>query len=240
VRGTQYDNVVTIPEGMTSWQIAGLLREKLDLDSAAFARLVYDQDFIHDLGLTVPSLEGYLFPSTYRFPYDYPPEKIAAQMVISGTKMYQEILGTSPLGARYSRHQVLTMASIVEKETGLPEERGLVAGVFYNRLKRHMPLGADPTVRFAVRKFTAPLTKSDLAVESPYNTRRFPNLPPAPICNPGLAAIYAALFPAETEALYFVAMDDGSGAHFFTTNMEAHNACKKKAARNRQQRTMAY
>jgi UPF0755 protein len=233
VHGSQFDNVVTIPEGLTAWQIAGLVQGRIDLDSAKFVSLIYDQNFIRDLGLTVPTLEGYLFPSTYRFPWDWGPEKVIAQMVISGNKLFKDIQATSPLAATFSRHQVLTVASIVEKETGLPEERPLVAGVFFNRLRRHMPLGADPTVRYALRKLTGPLTKRDLAVESPYNTRRFASLPPGPICNPGMAAIYATLFPTETEALFFVAMDDGSGAHFFNnTNME-HDQDKARAAKNR-------
>ena len=132
-----------------------------------------------------------------------------------------------------SWHKVLTLASVVEEETGIPEERPLIAGVFHNRLRIGMPLGADPTVRFIFKNLTGPIYKSQLNSDNPYNTRKFKGLMPGPISNPGRKAIEAALYPANTEALYFVAKDDGSMTHFFSKNLADHNKYKDVAAKNR-------
>jgi UPF0755 protein len=130
----------------------------------------------------------------------------------------------------------VTLASIVEKEAGVPSERPLIAGVFYNRLLQNWSLGADPTVRFVLRKLTGPITVKDLNVNSPYNTRRFTGLPPGPICNPGKGALLAALNPANTEMMFFVAKDNGSRQHFFSKNNTEHIRYKSVAAENRKNR----
>jgi len=125
------------------------------------------------------------------------------------------------------------MASIIEGEAMVAHERPLIAGVFYNRLKESMPLGADPTVRFALRKYREPLTRSDLSIESPYNTRIHKDLPPGPVGNPGAASICAAIHPEATEMLYFVAKYDGSKEHYFTSTNSEHLKKKRLARKNR-------
>ncbi|GBU26241.1 aminodeoxychorismate lyase [Fibrobacteria bacterium R8-3-H12] len=125
------------------------------------------------------------------------------------------------------------MASVVEEEAAVPQEQVQIAGVFLNRLRIGMPLGADPTVRFIFRNLTGPIYKSQLESNNPYNTRKFAGLMPGPISNPGRAAIEATLFPAQTESLFFVAKDDGSRGHFFSKTLSQHNSYKNTAAKNR-------
>jgi UPF0755 protein len=125
-----------------------------------------------------------------------------------------------------TKREIIILASIVEKEAVLAEERPRIAGVFYNRLALRQPLGADPTVRYALKKFSGPLTFADLNVASPYNTRRFTGLPPGPICSPGRASLIAAMSPMRTNELYFVARWDGSGAHEFSVTNEEHSRKK--------------
>jgi hypothetical protein len=134
---------------------------------------------------------------------------------------------------KYGVHGLVTLASIVEKEAAVRREQRRIAGVFHNRLRKGWSLGADPTVRFAVRKMTATLRKGDLAVNSPYNTRRFTGLPPGPICSPGEAALRATLNPETTRMMFFVAKDDGSRQHFFTETYADHIKYKDIAAENR-------
>ena len=227
---------VTIPEGRASWEIPAYLQKAYpDLSADRWNKLVQDPKFARSLGIEANSLEGYLLPDTYPFPIDADEETILKQMVAANLKVRDEMQKKpgsmwSTLG---SWHKVLTLASVVEEETGIPEERPLIAGVFHNRLRIGMPLGADPTVRFIFRNLTGPIYKSQLNSNSPYNTRKFKGLMPGPISNPGRKAIEAALFPAKTEALYFVAKDDGSMTHFFSSNLSDHNRYKDVAAKNR-------
>src|SRR5690606_12383156 len=141
-----------------------------------------------------------------------------------------------PMYAKYGRHGWVTLASIVEEEAAVASEQDLIAGVFYNRLVQGWSLGADPTVRFAVRKPTGPLYVSDLNSNSPYNTRKFPGLPPGPICSPGRGALRSSLNPMATDKMYFVAKDDGTREHFFSVDNSAHVRYKDVAATNRRKR----
>ena len=227
---------VTIPEGRASWEIPAYLQKAYpDLSADRWNKLVQDPKFARSLGIEANSLEGYLLPDTYPFPIDADEETILKQMVAANLKVRDEMQKKS--GSMWnmlgSWHKVLTLASVVEEETGIPEERPLIAGVFHNRLRIGMPLGADPTVRFIFKNLTGPIYKSQLNSDSPYNTRKFKGLMPGPISNPGRKAIEAALFPAKTEALYFVAKDDGSMTHFFSKNLSDHNRYKDVAAKNR-------
>jgi UPF0755 protein len=227
---------VTIPEGWASWEIFAVYKDHFpDLDSARWDSLVNNPDFASELEVPATNLEGWLFPDTYPIPLQSSEKAILTQMV-RATKQVLESLDAGP-SSKFSTlggwQQVLTLASIVEEETGKADERAHVAGVFHNRLRQGIPLGADPTVRFIFRNLTGPIFKSQLASESPYNTRRFAGLPPGPISNPGKRAIDAALHPMETEDLYFVAKDDGSGVHFFAKTLQQHNEFKDAAARNR-------
>lgn len=227
---------MTIPEGRASWEIPAYLKKAFpNLDEDRWNKLVQDPKFAQSLGLEAKTLEGYLLPDTYPFAMDANEETILKQMVAANLKLRDEMLSKpqamwKTLG---TWHRVLTLASVVEEETGIPEERPLIAGVFHNRLRIGMPLGADPTVRFIFKNLTGPIYKSQLNSDSPYNTRKFKGLMPGPISNPGRKAIYAALNPAKTEALYFVAKDDGSMTHFFSSTLADHNKYKDVAARNR-------
>ncbi|MDO4946287.1 MAG: endolytic transglycosylase MltG [Fibrobacter sp.] len=227
---------VTIPEGRASWEIPAYLKKAFpNLDEDRWNKLVQDPKFAQSLGIEAKTLEGYLLPDTYPFAMDANEETILKQMVAANLKLRDEMLSKpqamwKTLG---TWHRVLTLASVVEEETGIPEERPLIAGVFHNRLRIGMPLGADPTVRFIFKNLTGPIYKSQLNSDSPYNTRKFKGLMPGPISNPGRKAIYAALNPAKTEALYFVAKDDGSMTHFFSSTLADHNKYKDVAARNR-------
>ncbi|MCK9182114.1 MAG: endolytic transglycosylase MltG [Fibrobacteraceae bacterium] len=230
---------VTIPEGRASWEMPAYFRKAFpEFDSTKWEILVHDSAFAKELGVKAPNLEGYLLPETYAVPYGSSEKNIASLMVKANLALESECEERdSPIWKELgSWHRVLTLASIVEEETGKTDERALIAGVFLNRLRQGIPLGADPTVRFIYRNLTGPIYKSQLDSDSPYNTRKFKGLMPGPISNPGKKAIEAALFPQNTDALYFVAKDDGSGTHFFSKSLKDHDKFRLKAAENRGER----
>lgn len=216
----------TINEGLTVEQTAERISQVMSIDTSQFNRLCYDTAFIKELGLSVFSLEGYLFPDTYRFPKDVGVRVIIRKMVQCFDNIYSSLQADTSIISRYNRHQIVTIASIVEKEATVAWERARIAGVFHNRLKLGYPLGADPTVRYVLRKFSGPLKVSELNSSSPYNTRKYTGLPPGPICSPGKAALQAAIAPADTRDLYFVAKWDGSGEHDFSKTNEEHTRKK--------------
>jgi UPF0755 protein len=218
-RGDIYFHVVTIPEGYTMFDIAKAM-EDAGLGSAAdFVKVAQTRtDLIADVAPEAKSLEGYLFPNTYEFTRTQSLEEMAATMVHQFRQVAQQ------MGLNSDVQRTVTMASIVEKESAVPEERPVVAGVYYNRLARRMALDADPSVIYALLlagAYTGSLHHADLAVNSPYNTYRFPGLPPGPIGNPGQSALQAALHPASTPFLYFVS--DGNGHHRFARSLDEHN-----------------
>jgi UPF0755 protein len=220
VRGDIYFHVVTIPEGYTMFDIAKAI-EDAGLGSAAdFLHIAETRtQLISDLAPQAKSLEGYLFPNTYQFTRTQNLEEMAAVMVHQFRQVAQQVglvSGDVP--------KVVTMASIIEKETAAPEERARVASVYYNRLAQKMALDADPSVIYAELlqgTYQGSLHHDDLAVNSPYNTYRFPGLPPGPIGNPGRSALEAALRPESTKFLYFVS--DGNGHHRFATTLAEHD-----------------
>ena len=222
-RGDIYFHVVTIPEGYTMFDVAKAI-EGAGLGSADdFLHIAETQtQLISDLAPEAKSLEGYLFPETYEFTRTQSLEEMATEMVRQFRQVAQQI-GLAPGGSDVDVQKVVTMASIVEKETAVPEERPRVANVYYNRLARRMALDADPSVIYAEMlegTYQGSLHHEDLAVKSPYNTYRFPGLPPGPIANPGRSALEAALHPASTKFLYFVS--DGNGHHRFAATLEEH------------------
>jgi UPF0755 protein len=222
-RGDIYFHLVTIPEGYTIFDIAKAM-EAAGLGSASdFLRMAETQtQLISDLAPGAKSLEGYLFPNTYQFTRTQSLGEMAAEMVHQFRQVAQQIGLTAAMNPDVAK--VVTMASIVEKETAAAEERPLVAGVYYNRLDRRMALDADPSVIYAellAGTYQGSLHHADLAVNSPYNTYRFPGLPPGPIGNPGKSALQAALHPESTKYLYFVS--DGNGHHRFARSLEEHN-----------------
>jgi UPF0755 protein len=226
-RGDIYFHEVTIPEGYTMFDIAKAM-EDAGLGSATdFLHIAETQtQLISDLAPNAKSLEGYLFPNTYQFTRTQSLEEMAAMMVHQFRQVAQEIglNRAQNSGLNSDVPKVVTMASIIEKETASPEERHRVASVYYNRLAQNMALDADPSVIYAellTGTYQGSLHHADMAVNSPYNTYRFPGLPPGPIGNPGKSALEAALHPDDTNFLYFVS--DGNGHHRFARNIEEHN-----------------
>ncbi|MBD3241817.1 MAG: endolytic transglycosylase MltG, partial [Chitinivibrionales bacterium] len=210
---------VTIPEGLTLEQTAAVVGAVFAVDSASFVAACADTQLLRRLGLAAETLEGYLFPDTYRFPPDVTAKDVVHRMVAEFLAQYAKVEIDSAVGERLSRHEIVTLASIVEREATVASEQGRIAGVFHNRLRLGYPLGADPTVRYALRKFEGPLRVSELNSRNPYNTRVHRGLPPGPICSPGFGALQAAAKPMNTKDLYFVAKWDGSGEHDFSRTL---------------------
>ncbi len=232
--GKVYYHSVTIPEGYTVRQIATVLSDKDLIDYEKFIQLTQDKNFIKSLDLDVQHLEGYLFPDTYFLARLTPEEEIIKTFVHRLRKAFsQELLDrTKEIGM--SVQEVLTLASVVEKETGLSKERPMVSGVFHNRLKRNIPLQSDPTVIYAMETFDGNIRKRDLSIESPYNTYQVRGLPPGPIANPGEAAIRATLYPTPSDYVYFVSRNDGS--HQFSVTLAEHNRAVEKYQKKRHKR----
>lgn len=227
-RGKVLLHRVTIPEGLSLEQIATLFSKNGWGSKERFTNLAGDAGFIKELGLPVSSLEGYLYPDTYTFSrQEYSEKFIIRTMVTRFAIIWGETGATVETGL--DQHQVVTLASIVEKETGNASERPLIARVFLNRLKRGMRLQSDPTVGYGVVGFNGTITRSDLRRATPYNTYVIPALPPGPICNPGKAAIEAVLQPANSQALYFVSRNDGT--HVFSKSLAEHNRAVRKYQR---------
>lgn len=225
-QGDVIQYVVTIPEGYSIEQIAGILQEKWLAEEQAFIELTKDAQFLATLDFHADNLEGYLFPDTYHLTRVMTPEAIIQTMVSRFKKSWTTKLSERARELGMSVHEIMTLASVIEKETGLSQERGLISGVFHNRLRKKIPLQSDPTVIYALAQFDGNLRKKDLSVDSPYNTYRFRGLPPGPIANPGEASIQAALFPVPTNYLYFVSRNDGS--HEFSATLDEHNLAVKK------------
>jgi UPF0755 protein len=215
-------HAVTIPEGYTDEEIAQTLGEKglLD-DQQSFIELTHNPVFIAGLDITAPSLEGFLYPNTYELSKGLAPKEIIKKMVEQFKLVYTPELQQRAKDMGMTMLQVVTLASIIEKETSVPSERFLISAVFHNRLKFRMRLQSDPTVIYAMHITNDVITKKDLRKKNPYNTYTNYGLPPGPICNPGKESIIAALYPANVKYLYFVANNDGS--HEFTRTLKEHN-----------------
>jgi len=223
VQGDVYLHPVVIPEGSDRIDIARILQERLGLPSAEFLRITEQTTPIQDLDPQAPSLEGYLSPDTYRFARGVS----AGTVVVTMLARFRQVLDAkfrADLSSAPARlHEVITLASLVEKETPEPSERPVIAGVFARRLEKAMPLQCDPTVVYAARldhRPIGPITENDLDFNSPYNTYRRAGLPPGPIASPGEASIRAALHPALGNALYFVS--NHHGQHVFARSLAEH------------------
>ncbi len=223
---------VTIPEGLTIPETARILQAGIGIDSTTFVRLAGDSAVARTLGIESNTLEGYLFPATYHF---YP-EMSAEEVLKAMTDRFRSTISeeyrfrAEELG--YSINEIMTLASIVEQEARVAEERDTISGVFHNRLERGMLLEADPTVQFGIGRPNMRLYEKHLSHPSPYNTYVHRGLPPGPICSPGDASIHAALYPREVPYIFFVARGDGS--HFFSITNQEHNRARVWV--NRQQR----
>lgn len=212
---------LTIPEGLTIRQIAEQV-EKTGLVPAADILLrARDPAYARAQGIIAPSLEGYLFPETYLFPRSVTADEIIAAMLQAFRAAFPPEWEQRAAELGFSVHEAVTLASIIEKETGDPSERALISSVFHNRLKRGMRLETDPTVIYGLTDFDGNLTRRHLETPTPFNTYIIRGLPPGPIANPGREALMAALFPALTEFVFFVSKNDGS--HQFSTNLADHN-----------------
>ena len=212
---------VTFPEGITSMAIAHIAGVHLGTDSAKFVALVHDTTFIRSLGVAANSLEGYLFPETYVFDLPVQERDVVARMVRMMDRFLDDTLRARIAALGVKEQQALTMASIVEGEAVADTERARIAGVYCNRVHKHMRLEADPTIQY-ILGVPRRLSYADLQIDSPYNTYMHEGLPPTPINNPGRRSIYAALYPEENEYLYFVAKGDGSQTHRFSRTLEEH------------------
>ncbi|HVR72149.1 MAG TPA: endolytic transglycosylase MltG [Vicinamibacteria bacterium] len=222
-RGDVVRRFVTFPEGRNLEEMAAILAAR-GVPPEAFLAVARDPAPIADLDPEATDLEGYLFPDTYEIP---PRPDAAAAVARQAVSHFKKVIAPErPAVAQSGRslREVVTLASLVELETAVPAERPRVAAVFLNRLRRRMPLQTDPTVIFAMRKagrWDGNIRKGDLAIDSPYNTYRYPGLPPGPIASPGIESIRAVLRPAVSDELYFVSRNDGS--HYFSRTLAEHS-----------------
>lgn len=222
---------VTIPEGLRIKEIGHIFAEGGWCDEGRFLKLAHDKTFLAGLGFgKLESLEGYLFPDTYHLTRDIHGEE---ELIILMTKRFREVWGqVAHLPDSTAKiHEVVILASIVEKESARPEERPVIAGVFNNRLKKGMRLQSDPTVIYGIEDFAGNITKKHLQTPTVYNTYTISGLPAGPISNPGKAALQAALNPARTEYLFFVGKNDGT--HQFSRTLEEHNQAVLKYQRKK-------
>jgi UPF0755 protein len=235
LKGNTADDYFTVPEGYTIWEIAHDASRKLGMDSAAFVAATRDTSLLHLLGVPkgVPSVEGYLFPETYRVVFGASPEQLVQQMVQMFLSQWDTTMDRRAAALGVTRHQVVTMASIVEAEARRYQERRTIAGVYWNRLhhKPPMKLEADPTVIYAIGKHVTRVMKSDLQVKSPYNTYKHLGMPPGPIASPGRFSLVATVYPGKHPFLFFVARPDGT--HMFSATWEEHTDSVKVARRLR-------
>ena len=219
VRGDIYVYTVVIPEGYTMFDIANAIQESGLGSRDEFLKIAQSETaLVSDLAPEAHSLEGYLFPNTYQFTRTQSMQEMVSAMVKQFRQVAQQI------GLSNDVQKTVTMASIIEKETGIPDERPLVASVYYNRLANHIALDADPSVIYAELldgNYQGALHHADMRIDSPYNTYRHPGLPPGPIGNPGKSSLEAAMHPAQTDYYYFVS--DGNGRHRFARSLEEHN-----------------
>ncbi|MCU1292270.1 MAG: endolytic transglycosylase MltG [Bryobacterales bacterium] len=221
-RGQIFYEEFTIPEGSSIFDISGLLRTSDTIPPDEFLKAAGNPENIRDLDPLAPSLEGFLFPSTYRVTHKSTAAQLCRMMTNEFRKQWAMLAGGS---SGTDVHRVVTLASLVEKETAVSQERPLVAAVFFNRLQKGIPLQCDPTTVYAAlleNRYSGVIHKSDLANTNPYNTYAHPGLPPGPITNPGIASLKAVLQPANSSFLYFVAKPDGSGSHHFSASLDEH------------------
>ncbi len=214
---------VTIPEGSTIWTVASLLKSRLLLDSTEFVNMNTDSDLLEELDL--PYLEGYLFPETYHFQWGLS-EIDAVKMMVNQFHQQTDSVWPESYFNNLTKSEMIIIASIIEAETRVDSERVIVSSVYHNRIKSNMKLDADPTVIYGLGGLERPLCKKDLKKDTPFNTYLHKKLPPTPINSPGLAAIKAAFYPAETNYIFFVA--DNNGGHYFSKTNAEHNRAKKR------------
>jgi len=231
-RGDIHQYRATLPEGLTFRQVTTRLESEGFGQATAFNEICLTPDLIIDLDHEAPNLEGYLFPETYYFARNTNANLIISRFVEEFRRIWTKSRQQQADNLGMTIREIVTLASLIEKETSMPSERPLVSAVLHNRLKRNMKLECDPTVIYAVqtiKKYDGIIHRSDLEIDSPYNTYKYPGLPPGPIASPGLGSIDAALHPAEVDYLYFVSRNDGS--HIFSHNYRDHHKAVLKYQR---------
>ncbi|HEY6871285.1 MAG TPA: endolytic transglycosylase MltG [Geobacteraceae bacterium] len=218
-----------VPEGYSTYQIAELLESRGIFKKEPFLKQCVNRELLKELGISGTSVEGYLYPSTYTIPPNMDEAGLVRMMVEQFDKVYGQRFAERVKALGVSRSMVVTVASMIEKEAVVPTERPLIASVFRNRLKRGMPLQSDPTAIYGIRAFGGKVSKQDIMRRTPYNTYLIKGLPPGPIGNPGKDAIEAAITPAASDYLYFVARKDGT--HYFSATLEEHNRAVRRYLR---------
>lgn len=223
-RGEVHSRRITFPEGLNIREMARIYEQQGFGQASAFAQAARDAGAIRDIDPAATDLEGYLFPETYSVPRGTTAEKLVGLMVARFRQLFTTGMQQAALALELTPRQAVTLASLVEKETAQPSERPIVAAVYLHRLRIGMGMQADPTVIYALQRagrYDGNLRRDDLSFDSPYNTYRYPGLPPGPIASPGLASLQAAVAPATVDYLYFVSRNDGS--HVFARTLVEHN-----------------
>lgn len=223
-RGDVYNRRITFPEGLNIQEMARIYEQQGFGTAAAFIEAARDPAAIRSVDSAATDLEGYLFPETYAVPRDTTAAKLVGLMVERFKQLFTDEMQKAAQSLELTPREAVTLAALVEKETAQPSERPIVAAVYLNRLKIGMAMQADPTVIYALQRagrYNGNLRRDDLSFDSPYNTYRYPGLPPGPIASPGLASLQAAVSPANVDYLYFVSRNDGS--HVFARTLAEHN-----------------
>jgi UPF0755 protein len=217
---------LTVPEGLNIYQIADLVAAAGFEQNSSFIEAATNADLAGQNGINAKTLEGYLFPETYYFPKKVSSETIISTMIKRFWKVFNSEWKERADQLGFSIHQIVTLASMIEKETGAPFERPVISSVFHNRLKRKMRLESDPTVIYGLKNFDGNLKRTHLETPTPYNTYKIRGLPAGPIANPGAKSLEAALYPADTKFIYFVSKKNKT--HQFSTNLKDHNKAVRK------------
>lgn len=226
---------ITIKEGMTIDETADFLESNHQIDSRHFLNACLEKNRIADVDSRAADLEGYLYPDTYLVPHHTSAAELVSMMVRKFKDNFTHIMAWRAMDIKFSVRDVIILASLIEKETSSRNERFLISSVFHNRLRLGIPLACDPTIVYFLKKekqYTGKLRWKDLKIKSRFNTRLYKGLPPGPICSPGIASIEAALYPATTKYLYFVAKD--LKTHYFSKTLKEHNWAVRKYIINRE------
>lgn len=224
--GKIIENEITIIEGESIYEVAKKMAANKIILLSRFMELANDKTFLNSLNINAPSLEGYLYPQTYKFPKGAKPENVLKLMVNKLREEFNDELRARAKEIGWTENQILTLASIVEREAATNEERPLISAVYHNRIKKGMPLQADPTAVYGIKSRRAKITSDDLRKKTNYNTYVIRGLPPGPIASPGIESIKAALYPADVPYIYFVSKNNGT--HHFSKTLAEHNAAVKR------------
>jgi len=233
MEGSISDEKIVIPEGYTSKQIASLLQKRLEIDSTEFVSLIKDKNLLQETGVESNSFEGYLYPDTYHLNWGISARSVIKRLVKEFHRNFTDSLKSAARQKGWDVHQIVTLASIIEGEAILDEERRTISSVYHNRLVKGMLLQADPTIQFIIPDGPRRLLNRDLRLDSPYNTYMYAGLPPGPVNNPGIKSMIAAIDPADTPYLYFVAR--GDGGHTFSRTLNQHLRAKRDFDRHRRE-----